>query len=126
MTRYAKKVDGNQQPIVDALRKSGVTVIITNWGNDFPDLLCGKRGRWVLQEVKEPSGSLDRGQLLFMVNAGGCPIEVVTTPGEALAVMEYPKTFAHYLANQARVAVWLAKNPQQSLSVKKFRKVIGA
>lgn len=52
---YRKRVDGSQTIIVDALRQSGWHVEITSSaGKGFPDLVCAKRGRLVLVELKDP------------------------------------------------------------------------
>lgn len=118
--KYNKRTDKNQAEIVDALRKAGVQVIITNFGQDFPDLLCGHQGQWMLVEVKQPDGSLDRGQLEFIAKAGG-EVAVVTTIAEALDVFR-PSRILWGIGDA--VQEWLIKNPtQKSLSVKKYRKL---
>lgn len=55
----ARKIDDNQQSIVDALRKIGCSVAITSSaGNGFPDLVIGRTGidgvkrNWLI-EVKD-------------------------------------------------------------------------
>jgi hypothetical protein len=53
MTRYAKKVDANQQKIVDALRAVGCTVFVI--GRPF-DLLVARHKKLYLMEVKNPLG----------------------------------------------------------------------
>lgn len=126
MPRFNKRTDKSQKDIVDALRKSGVQVIVTNFGQDFPDLLCGYRAvsepGWVLIEIKEPDGSLDRGQLEFIANAKG-RVGVATTFDEALALVR--ATDGISLLGKDAIDQWLLKNPTQGqLSVKKFRKVI--
>ena len=48
------RVDRNQPEIVDALRKSGATVVsLARIGDGCPDLLVGYRGRTLLLEVKD-------------------------------------------------------------------------
>lgn len=37
----ARRVDENQQEIVDALRQAGATVRVVTQGEGIPDLLCG-------------------------------------------------------------------------------------
>ncbi len=49
--KYAKTVDLNQQEIVDALRKAGISVEIIG---EPLDLLCGHNVTNVLLEVKRP------------------------------------------------------------------------
>lgn len=117
--KYNKRTDKNQAEIVDALRKVGVQVIITNFGQDFPDLLCGYLGEWRLVEVKQPNGSLDRGQLEFIANARGV-VQVITTIDEAMDM--FARGDFNALVTQHRVHQWLLANPnQKSLSVKKYR-----
>lgn len=121
--RFAKKVDANQQEIVKYLRKRGASVTITNFGNDFPDLLCGLPKFWSLLEVKEPDGSIDRGQLKFMSESHG-PCAVVTTPDEAWEAI----SGEGWLTNEQKDKIegWLLRNPtQETLSIRKFRAVIG-
>lgn len=51
--RRARKVDGNQAMIVDALRAVGYSVeVLSDVGRGVPDLMIGDRGRTVLAEVK--------------------------------------------------------------------------
>jgi hypothetical protein len=50
----AKRIDGNQHEIVQALRKMGVSVAITSMvGHGFPDLCVGFRGHNLLLEIKD-------------------------------------------------------------------------
>jgi hypothetical protein len=121
MTRHAKRTDFNQKEIVDELRSRGVQTVLTNFGENFPDLLCGYMGDWTLIEVKQPDGSLDRGQLDWLSIARG-RVGVATTPTEAVVLAIGPGISE---VEKDRIAAWLIKNPtQQSLSVKKFRKLI--
>jgi Holliday junction resolvase len=54
--RRARRVDGNQPAIVDALRRVGFHVEITSHvGCGYPDLTAARGGRVVLVEVKDPS-----------------------------------------------------------------------
>jgi hypothetical protein len=114
----AKRTDHNQKQIVSDLRDAHRQVHITNFGQDFPDLLTAHAGEWALLEVKQESGSLDRGQLRFLANAKG-KVAVVTTSREAMN--------PEYLTpdHKAKIHVWLLQNPdQETLSVKKFRAAI--
>jgi hypothetical protein len=53
LSRHANQRDGNEKPIVDALRQIGASVYVI----DKPcDLLVGYRGRNFLLEVKLPLG----------------------------------------------------------------------
>lgn len=123
----AKRTDGNQKAIVEALRKYGAKVIVTNFGDDFPDLLCSSlTSEWVLMEVKEPHGCLDRGQLAFLSDVRCGAVAVVTNEDEAIDALRDEENRLEYREQEA-IEKWLIKNPnQQSLSVKKFRKVINA
>ena len=51
---YAKRVDKNQQEIVDEFRKLGFCVYITSHvGRGFPDLICGiNNTHTILVEIK--------------------------------------------------------------------------
>jgi hypothetical protein len=52
----AKRVDGNQADIVDALRDIGCLVAITSaLGNGFPDVVVAWRGKIYLVEIKDGS-----------------------------------------------------------------------
>jgi hypothetical protein len=122
MPRFNKRTDKNQAEIVKELRRRGVAVTITNFGNDFPDLLCDVPKFWSLLEVKEPDGSIDRGQLKFMSECHG-PCAVVTTPDEAWLTINEGAWLTN--AHKDRIAGWLICNPtQETLSVRKFRKLI--
>lgn len=56
----AKKIDANQNDIVDALRAMGASVIsLASVGNGCPDLLIGWRGHNVLMEVKQGTERLN-------------------------------------------------------------------
>src|SRR5688572_10441751 len=117
---YGKRTDKGQAAIVEELRKRGVQVILTSaLGNNFPDLLCGYSGRWILMEVKG-DGCLDRGQLEFLRDARG-PVAVVTNAEEAHAALINgidPQ-------QQQIIAAWLLRNPEQkNLRLNKFRKVL--
>lgn len=122
MTRHAKRTDKSQKGIVDELRKFGVQVVVTNFGESFPDLLCGYFCNWALVEIKESDGAFSRGQLEFLATSKG-KCGVATNAQEAFQVV---KNDGHlYPYEQNKIDVWLIRNPtQQSLSVKKFFKVI--
>ena len=53
---YKKRTDGNQQRIVEILRRVGASVFVaSSIGHDFPDLIVGYRGMNYLIEVKDPA-----------------------------------------------------------------------
>lgn len=54
--RRAARTDGNQNAVVEALRKAGVSVQpLHQVGDGCPDLLCGLRGVNLLLEIKDGS-----------------------------------------------------------------------
>ena len=60
--RRRPKTDGNQSPIVHALREAGASVAITSaQGDGFVDLVVGFEGRNYLAEVKEPQSPFVKG-----------------------------------------------------------------
>lgn len=73
----ARRTDSNQKEIVDALRKVGVQVIVTNTGNDFPDLALAVTDEWTLAEIKSPTAKFYRGQIEFIANAQA-PVAIFT------------------------------------------------
>lgn len=55
-TKWARRADGNQKDIVQALRDAGCRVVPTHTiGQGFPDLVVDYHGRTCLIEVKDPS-----------------------------------------------------------------------
>ena len=89
--KYAKKVDGNQQEIVDALRQIGCAVVVIG----APvDLLVGYRARNFLLEVKRP-GEKPRteGQKRFLADWTG-QVRVVESAEEAIEVVTM--SYNHY------------------------------
>jgi uncharacterized membrane-anchored protein len=94
---YRKKVDANQGPIVDALRKAGCSVqSLAAVGKGVPDLLVGLRSKNVLIEVKNPEtrGKLNdlqndwhtrwRGQVLIVTSAEDALAQLDLTGKEGL------------------------------------------
>lgn len=80
----AKRADGNQPEIVEALRKVGVSVEHLHMvGGGMPDLLCCVRGETLLLEIKEPGKSLNKQQVEFISRWPG-RIEVAHSPEEAV------------------------------------------
>jgi len=119
----AKRTDSNQASIVKDLRELGFQVVVTNLGDDYPDLMVGSKGTWTLIEIKKPDGDFTRGQLEFLADARG-PIGYATDTGEAIGLI-YGDHLT--LGQRIHISQWLIKNPdQQSLSVKKLRKLVNA
>lgn len=101
--RFARARDGNEKPIVEALRAAGASV--TRLGESgVPDLLVGYQGRTLLLEVKLPlgarggksqrreaeggSGDLTKAQVDWRAKWAGAPSVIVRSVDEALAVLE--------------------------------------
>lgn len=57
VNRRAAKRDGNERPIIDALRAAGASVEQLS-KKGVPDLLVGFQGQTFLMEVKEKKGKL--------------------------------------------------------------------
>ena len=87
---YRKKVDANQGPIVDALRKAGCSVqSLAAVGKGVPDLLVGLRCKNVLIEVKNPEarGKLNDLQSEWHTKWRG-QVLTVTSPEDALKQLD--------------------------------------
>jgi hypothetical protein len=123
MPRFNKKVDANQKGIVSELRQLGIQVILTNMGENYPDLMVGHGGNWILLEVKNPLGGkfvLDRGQLRFLADARGF-VAVVCDPDNAIQAVTDPREYCLSNSQQNKIVAWLVRNPtQETLSVLKF------
>ncbi len=86
---YARRVDGNQSIIVEALTKAGYSVRCTSgFGNGFPDLMVkSKSDDIVLMEVKMPKEKLTKAEKLFHEWYTG-KLAIVRSVEDALKVME--------------------------------------
>ncbi len=90
MSKYARKVDVSQGPIVDTLRAAGCRVLDLSWvGRGVPDLhVVSPRGLLFWLEVKNPrpvnSKAKDDRSPAELAMATVIPIQVVRTPVEAL------------------------------------------
>jgi hypothetical protein len=83
INRLAKRVDANQQQIVDRLRACSVSVEII--GKPV-DLLVCCRGENVLMEVKGKDGRLTKAQVEFISRWPG-RVEIVRSPDDALSAL---------------------------------------
>jgi hypothetical protein len=64
--RHTHRVDGNQDEIVQGLRKAGCSVLsLTTLGQGVPDLLVARAGQMWLLEVKASGGQLRDSQSKF-------------------------------------------------------------
>jgi hypothetical protein len=83
----AKRVDGTQPAIVEALRRIGAWVLhLHEVGKGCPDLLVWNRGRFLMLECKVEGEGPNKLQAEFMA---ACPgeIHVVRSPEEAVAAV---------------------------------------
>ena len=76
MSKYARRIDANQNDIVAALRACGAVVRVVTQGDGIPDLLVGYRGYTLLLEVKDGSKppsrqALTADEALWMSNWAG-------------------------------------------------------
>jgi hypothetical protein len=83
--RWAAARDANEAPIVQALELKGWSVFKLS-SPGMPDLLCIRRGRMVLLEVKTPKGELKPAQVKTFqrMKAAGYGVAIVRTPSEAV------------------------------------------
>lgn len=122
-SRFAKKVDRSQPQIVAALRRTGNQVVVTNMGDNFPDLLCGVVNYWKLVEVKELDGHFSRGQIEFLSTCVG-PVDIVT--GEDDGLLSLKKRRSLTPQEKTAMMLWLLRNPEQeTIRVKKLLGIIG-
>jgi hypothetical protein len=89
-----KRVDHNQQLIVDALRQVGASVqVLSEFGRGVPDLLIGittHQGKAVnvLVEIKNPAGRCDLTDAeRRWISAWRGQVAICRTPEEVLAVL---------------------------------------
>jgi Holliday junction resolvase len=93
MSKYARRVDENQNEIVTALRKCGAYVRIVTQGDGIPDLLVGYNGYTILMEVKDGDKSLSKRILTdaekkFFDEWNGGLLAVVNSVEEALDILK--------------------------------------
>jgi len=95
MIRRAARTDANHSEIMAALRATGAYVVdCSRVGAGFPDLLVFWRGQCTPVEIKDGAKSpsrrvltTDQAQFHAAAAARGCPIPVVTSVDEALALV---------------------------------------
>ena len=93
MSKYARRIDANQNEIVAALRKFGATVRVITQGDGIPDLLVGYNGYSILMEVKDgdkvPSArKLTEAEQDFFDKWTGGMLVVVNSVEEALDILK--------------------------------------
>lgn len=96
MSRWARRVDTAQPPMVEELRAHGCSVILTHAvGGKAPDLIVGRHGVTVLVEVKTPGREKkEKARLVKQAAArdewrGAAYIQATTT-AEVLAALGHP------------------------------------
>ena len=93
MSKYARRVDANQDAIVQTLRACGAYVRVITMGDGVPDLLVGSRGYTLLLEVKDgrkpPSArELTPAEQKFFDEWTGGMLVVVESAQEALDTLK--------------------------------------
>ena len=84
---YARRVDGNQPEIVQALRCVGASVThLHTVGHGVPDILVGFRGVTYLMGIKTTKGRLTRDEKRWINDWCG-QVAVVRSVDEALATV---------------------------------------
>ena len=90
-----RRVDQNQQQIIDCLRRTGASVqVLSEFGRGVPDLLIGittHQGKAVnvLVEIKNPAGRCDLTDAeRRWISAWRGQVAICRTPEEVLAVLE--------------------------------------
>lgn len=96
--RRAAKIDGNQNKIVEQLRKCGFSVAITSQlGKGFPDIVVGAKCKNYLFEIKDPEKPkskrmLTHDEAIFKTLWCG-QYEVIETIDEALKIIDNDKKY---------------------------------
>ena len=93
MSKYARRIDANQNDIVVALRACGAVVRVVTQGDGIPDLLVGYRGYTLLLEVKDgskpPSArTLTEAEQKFFDDWKGGMLALVNSADEALDILK--------------------------------------
>jgi len=93
MSKYARRIDANQNDIVVALRACGAVVRVVTQGDGIPDLLVGYRGYTLLLEVKDgskpPSArTLTEAEQKFFDDWKGGMLAIVNSADEALDILK--------------------------------------
>jgi hypothetical protein len=85
MTCYARRQDGTQAEVVQALRACGCQVEDTSWiGRGWPDLMVRLGTDWHAIEVKSRTGKLRQAQEAWR-DRWGIPFAVLRSADEAIA-----------------------------------------
>ena len=93
MSKYARRIDANQNDIVAALRARGAVVRVVTQGDGIPDLLVGYRGYTLLLEIKDgskpPSArTLTEAEQKFFDEWRGGMVAIVNSADEALDILK--------------------------------------
>ena len=94
MSKYARRVDQNHNPILAAYEKLGVAVVdlskMAQFEPGLPDLLCSLHGLTWFSETKTEAGKLNAAQIHFAKLWKG-RIEVVRTVDDVFEVVKSVK-----------------------------------
>jgi Holliday junction resolvase len=90
MTYYAKRVDSNQNEIINAFIALGASVLnLSRVGQGCPDLLIGYKGKHsILIEVKSKSGKFTEPQVKFMQNWRGGAVNRIDSVDAAIRLIK--------------------------------------
>jgi hypothetical protein len=93
MSKYARRIDENQNEIVKALRDCGAYVRIISQGDGIPDLLVGYMGYTILMEVKDGNKAPSKRKLTeaeenFFLDWRGGMLVIVNDVEEALDILK--------------------------------------
>lgn len=100
MSRWARRVDTAQPPMVEELRANGCSVILTHAvGGKAPDFIAGRHGATVLVEAKTPGRERkEKARLVRQADARdewrGGPYIQATTTAQVLAALDAARPLA--------------------------------
>lgn len=90
MSRYARRVDKNQQKVVGELRDLGFSIAHTHTvGKGFPDFVVGFYQYNILVELKSENGKLTKHEISFKNNYNGYVIVGSSTLSILNQFLEY-------------------------------------
>lgn len=86
---WARRVDGNHQEIVQALRERYINVVdLSQLGKGVPDLLISSPSDMWLAELKTANGKLTPSQVDFLTRWKGKPVIIGRSVDEILKAMK--------------------------------------
>ena len=92
LNRFNPQRDHNEKAVVAAFKAAGALVWLIS-GKAIPDLLVGLHGRWVVVEVKSPSGKLNPHQQAFfdLARQRELPAYICRGAGDVKRILELMK-----------------------------------